>query len=185
MIIQLEKNIEAAQYQNLTQKLESINYQYTKVKTQFQEYLVAIGKQEFDIRSIGVLDGVQDLHRVSDNYKLVSSKWKVQDTIIDLGDGVKIGGGLISHLVTEIEITCLPKDLPEYIEVDLAELELGETIQMSEITLPKGITSVALSHGEDHDMGVVTCAKPRGSDEDDEAEATAETEATTEEAAGE
>ncbi|MFT5645886.1 MAG: 3-deoxy-7-phosphoheptulonate synthase [Aureispira sp.] len=93
MIIQLEKNIEAAQYQHLTQKLESINYQYTKVKTQFQEYLVAIGKQEFDIRSIGVLDGVQDLHRVSDNYKLVSSKWKVQETVIDLGDGVKIGGG--------------------------------------------------------------------------------------------
>ena len=96
MIIQLEKNIQAAQYQNLTQKLESINYQYTKVKTQFKEYLVAIGKQEFDIRSIGVLDGVQDLHRVSDNYKLVSSKWKVQDTIIDLGDGVKIGGGHFS-----------------------------------------------------------------------------------------
>lgn len=93
MIIQLENNIEAAQYQHLTQKLESINYQYTKVKTQFQEYLVAIGKQEFDIRSIGVLDGVQDLHRVSDNYKLVSSKWKVQETVIDLGDGVKIGGG--------------------------------------------------------------------------------------------
>ena len=98
MIIQLEKNIQAAEYQHLTQKLASINYQYTKVKTQFQEYLVAIGKQEFDIRSIGVLDGVQDLHRVSDNYKLVSSKWKVQDTIIDLGDGVKIGGGHFSAM---------------------------------------------------------------------------------------
>jgi 3-deoxy-7-phosphoheptulonate synthase len=96
MIIQLEKSIQAAQYQNLTQQLEAINYQYTKVKTQFQEYLVAIGKQDFDIRSIGVLEGVQDLHRVSDNYKLVSSKWKVQDTVIDLGDGVKIGSGHFS-----------------------------------------------------------------------------------------
>ena len=97
----------------------------------------------------------------------------------DTCSGVKLGGGLISHLVTEIEIACLPKDLPEFIEVDVAELELGSTLQLSEITLPKGITSVALSHGEDHDMGVVTCSKPRGSAEDEDAgEAT-------EEAAGE
>lgn len=93
MIIQLEQNITSGQYQNLVEKLASINYEYTKVQTQFQEYLVAIGKQAFDIRDIGVMEGVKDLHRVSDNYKLVSSKWKVQDTIIDLGDGVKIGGG--------------------------------------------------------------------------------------------
>ncbi|BDS14491.1 3-deoxy-7-phosphoheptulonate synthase [Aureispira anguillae] len=93
MIIQLEKNISNTQYKELIEKLKSINYQYTSVKTQFQEYLVAIGKQAFDIRSIGVLDGVKDLHRVSDNYKLVSSKWKVKDTVIDLGDNVKIGGG--------------------------------------------------------------------------------------------
>ena len=97
----------------------------------------------------------------------------------DTCSGVKLGGGLISHLVTEIEIACLPKDLPEFIEVDVAELELGSTLQLSEITLPKGITSVALSHGEDHDMGVVTCSKPRGSAEDEDAEEA------TEEAAGE
>ena len=93
--------------------------------------------------------------------------------------GVKLGGGLISHLVTEIEIACLPKDLPEFIEVDVADLELGATLQLSEITLPKGITSVALSHGEDHDLGVVTVTKPRGSAEDEDAEAA------TEEATGE
>ena len=94
--------------------------------------------------------------------------------------GVKVGGGLLSHLITDIEIACLPKDLPEFIEVDVAELALGATLQMSEITLPKGITSVALSHGEDHDMGVITCSKPRGLDEDESA-----VEATTEEAASE
>lgn len=98
MIIQLEQNITAAQYQQLTQALEGINYAYTNVKTQFQEYLVAIGKQAFDIRGIGGMDGVKDLHRVSDNYKLVSSKWKVKDTIIDLGDGVNIGGGHFSMM---------------------------------------------------------------------------------------
>lgn len=93
MIIQLEKNIAPAQYEQLLQHLEAIQYQHTKVSTQFQDYLVAIGKKEFDIRSIGVLEGVQDLHRVSDQYKLVSSKWKVHNTVIDLGDGVKIGEG--------------------------------------------------------------------------------------------
>ena len=96
MIIQLEKNIEPKAYQKLLAHLEAIDYEHTKVSTQFQDYIVAIGKKEFDIRSIGVLDGVQDLHRVSDQYKLVSSKWKVQQTIIDLGDGVKIGEGHFS-----------------------------------------------------------------------------------------
>jgi 3-deoxy-7-phosphoheptulonate synthase len=96
MIIQLEKNIAANDYEQLLQKLADIQYQYTKVSTQFQDYIVAIGKKEFDIRSIGVLEGVKDLHRVSDQYKLVSSKWKVQPTVIDLGDGVKIGDGHFS-----------------------------------------------------------------------------------------
>ncbi|MCH2022160.1 MAG: 3-deoxy-7-phosphoheptulonate synthase [Saprospiraceae bacterium] len=93
MIIQIEKNISDKQYKNLIEKLDSINYKYTNVSTQFQDYLIAIGKQDFDIRSIGSMEGVKDLHRVSDNYKLVSRKWKVQETIIDLGDNVKIGGG--------------------------------------------------------------------------------------------
>jgi 3-deoxy-7-phosphoheptulonate synthase len=93
MIIQIEKNISDKQYKNLIHKLDAINYKYTNVSTQFQDYLVAIGKQAFDIRSIGVMEGVKDLHRVSDNFKLVSRKWKVQETIIDLGGDVKIGGG--------------------------------------------------------------------------------------------
>jgi 3-deoxy-7-phosphoheptulonate synthase len=93
MIIQLEKNISKEQYQVLVQQLELINYKHTNVSTQCQDYLVAIGKEAFDIRAIGTLGGVKDLHRVSDDYKLVSKKWKVNETIIDLGDNVKIGGG--------------------------------------------------------------------------------------------
>jgi 3-deoxy-7-phosphoheptulonate synthase len=93
MIIQLKKNISPAQYESITTKLSKVGYQHNEVQTQYQRYLVAIGKKEFDIRGIGQLAGVQDIHRVSDNYKLVSKKWKVQDTCIDLGDGVKIGAG--------------------------------------------------------------------------------------------
>jgi 3-deoxy-7-phosphoheptulonate synthase len=93
MIIQLEENISAQQYADLQQKLKEIQYQPTRVQTQDADYLIAVGKKEFDIRAIGALPGVRDVHRVSDDYKLVSRKWRVEDTVIDLGDGVRIGTG--------------------------------------------------------------------------------------------
>ena len=79
--------------------------------------------------------------------------------------GVKLGGGLIAHSMTDIEISCLPKDLPEYIEVDMAEVELGATVHLSDIKLPKGVESVALSHGEDHDLPVAAVNKPKAAEE--------------------
>lgn len=91
MIIQLDKDLKNEDLQNLKNKLESIHHSHNEVKTQYGHYLIAVGKKEFDIRSVGNLKGVADLHKVSDAYKLVSKKWKVQDTNIDLGDQVKIG----------------------------------------------------------------------------------------------
>ena len=79
--------------------------------------------------------------------------------------GVKLGGGLIAHSMTDIEISCLPKDLPEYIEVDMTEVELGATVHLSDIKLPKGVESVALSHGEDHDLPVAAVNKPKAVEE--------------------
>jgi large subunit ribosomal protein L25 len=79
--------------------------------------------------------------------------------------GVKLGGGLIAHSMTDIEISCLPKDLPEYIEVDMAEVELGATVHLSDIKLPKGVESVALSHGDDHDLPVAAVNKPKAVEE--------------------
>ena len=79
--------------------------------------------------------------------------------------GVKLGGGLIAHSMTDIEISCLPKDLPEYIEVDMAEVELGQTVHLSDIKLPKGVESVALGHGEDHDLPVAAVNKPKAVEE--------------------
>ena len=79
--------------------------------------------------------------------------------------GVKLGGGLIAHSMTDIEISCLPKDLPEYIEVDMAEVELGGTVHLSDIKLPKGVESVALSHGGDHDLTVAAVNKPKAVEE--------------------
>jgi len=93
MIIQLEKEITNDQLSQLEDKLADINYKTNQVETQYGKYIIGIGKKAFDIRAIGTLPGILDIHRVSDAYKLVSRKWKTQDTAIDLGDGVKIGGG--------------------------------------------------------------------------------------------
>ncbi|WP_439134356.1 50S ribosomal protein L25/general stress protein Ctc [Pseudomaricurvus sp.] len=82
--------------------------------------------------------------------------------------GVKLQGGKAIHTMTELEIECLPANLPEFIEVDLADIELGQTLHISDLTLPKGVTSVALSHGEDHDGAVVSIIKPKGMVEADE-----------------
>ncbi|GAB1262538.1 50S ribosomal protein L25/general stress protein Ctc [Aurantivibrio plasticivorans] len=84
--------------------------------------------------------------------------------------GVKMQGGVVSHSMTELDITCLPQNLPEFIEVDLAEVEVGQIIHISDLKLPKGVESVALSHGEDHDLPVASINKPKGSSSDDAAE---------------
>ena len=93
MIIQLESNITTDQKEQLKEKLSQIQYKTSEVSTQFNNYIIGVGKKEFDIRQIGTLSGIKDIHRVSDAYKLVSKKWKIEDTEIDLGDGQKIGTG--------------------------------------------------------------------------------------------
>lgn len=76
--------------------------------------------------------------------------------------GVKTGGGIVSHAMTQLEISCLPADLPEFIEVDLQDVEVGQIVHISDLKLPKGVESVALSHGAEHDLPVAAIHKPRG-----------------------
>ena len=75
--------------------------------------------------------------------------------------GVKLGGGLLSHNMTELDISCLPANLPEYLEVDVAAVEIGQILHISDIVLPEGVESVALSHGESHDLPIFTINKPK------------------------
>lgn len=65
--------------------------------------------------------------------------------------GVKVDGGMISHLMNEVEVTCLPKDLPENIQLDVTNLHLGESLHLSDITLPEGAQITAFSHGDEHE----------------------------------
>lgn len=81
--------------------------------------------------------------------------------------GVKQQGGVVTHGMTELDIECLPGDLPEYIEVDLTNVSVGDILHISDIVLPKGVVSVALSHGADHDLPIAAIHKPRGAASDD------------------
>ena len=83
--------------------------------------------------------------------------------------GVKTGGGTIMRTLPELEIVCLPKDLPEFLEIDVADLGAGESIHISQINFPKGVSSVDLQHGPDTDHAVVSVLAPRGGSAEGEA----------------
>lgn len=76
--------------------------------------------------------------------------------------GVRMGGGNILHNLAEVEISCLPADLPQFIEVDMNTLDVGSSVHLSGLALPTGVTIVALSYGEDRDIPVVSVVLPRG-----------------------
>ena len=82
--------------------------------------------------------------------------------------GVKQQGGIISHTVNEVEVSCLPKHLPEFIEVDMAKVELGQIVHMSDLKLPVGVELVSLSH--DSDLAVASIHAPRVAVEEDAAD---------------
>ncbi|HEY7884290.1 MAG TPA: 50S ribosomal protein L25/general stress protein Ctc [Cellvibrionaceae bacterium] len=116
-----------------------------------------------------------DFFRVSKTKKLQTSV-PLHFLNEDTSKGVKQQGGQIIHNMVQLEVSCLPANLPEFIEVDLAEVEVGQVVHISDIKLPKGVTSVALSHGADHDLPVVAINKPKGATEDADAEDEADSE---------
>ena len=79
--------------------------------------------------------------------------------------GVKTGGGKVSHVMTEIDVTCLPGNLPEFIAVDIGHLELGHSIHVAELTLPEGVELVAHLLHENPAVVAVTLPKGMKSDE--------------------
>jgi 3-deoxy-7-phosphoheptulonate synthase len=96
MIIQLTQGISDSDKADVQKKMEAMGMKAAEVKTQHQTYFVGIGKKEFDIRDLGQMHGVLDIHRVSDDYKLVSRKWKVGRSQLTLSNGVTIGNGSLA-----------------------------------------------------------------------------------------
>jgi large subunit ribosomal protein L25 len=90
----------------------------------------------------------------------------------DIAPGVKVAGGAVQHIVNDIDITCLPKDLPEFIEVDLSELQAGHSIHVSGMKLPAGVESTKLNKGDDITVATIVMTRAMSA-EDEAAEAAA------------
>ena len=99
-----------------------------------------------------------DLQRIDENKKL-SVKIPFHFLNEDIAPGVKLEGGVVSHIMVDVDISCLPKDLPTYIEVDLVNLSIGDSIHLSEIKAPEGVELTALS--EENDPIITSVSKPK------------------------
>ncbi len=108
-----------------------------------------------------------DFQRV-DRTKKIHTKVPLHFLNEETAKGVK-AGGIVQHSMTELDIQCLPQDLPEFIEVDLLKVELGGIVHISDITLPAGVESIELLHGAEHDLPVASIIKPRGMADDETA----------------
>ena len=75
--------------------------------------------------------------------------------------GVKVSGGQVNHLINDIEISCLASNLPEYLEIDVQEMDIGDTVSLSEIKLPEGVEITILQQDEDRDQAVVSLTETR------------------------
>jgi large subunit ribosomal protein L25 len=107
-----------------------------------------------------------DFQRVSDDIELTMQVPLHFTNEIDC-PAVKLNGGLISHEASDVEIRCLPKNLPEFIEVDLAEMDINDVVHLSDLKLPEGVTITALEHGSSHDLPVAHANKRREEEEED------------------
>ena len=87
----------------------------------------------------------------------------------DIAPGVKLRGGIVNHLMNNVEVHCLAKDLPEFIEVDVSPLNVGESLHLSDLNLPNGVEIPGLEAGSEHDLPVVAIVLPRAAVESEEA----------------
>lgn len=104
-----------------------------------------------------------DFQRVSKDHKI-----RVQVPLHFVGEDVSVGvkkGGVVTHNFVQVEVLCLPGDLPEFIEVDASGIDLGKSLYLSELKMPPGVEVVALAHGEERDVPVVAVQLPRAEQE--------------------
>ena len=85
-----------------------------------------------------------------------------------MAPGVKLRSGIVTHLMKHVDVTCLAKDLPEFIEVDVSPLDVGDSVHLSDLKLPSGVEIPGLVAGEEHDLPVVSIVLPRAAMETEE-----------------
>lgn len=108
-----------------------------------------------------------DFYRVSADHKL-HIKIPLRYTNEDKCEGIKIDGGMLIRNINEVEVNCLPGNIPEYIEIDVQDLRLNQHVHLSDIAWPEGVESVDLSYGEEHDLSAATIAEQRVIEEQEE-----------------
>jgi large subunit ribosomal protein L25 len=107
-----------------------------------------------------------DFLRVDDSHKL-----KVHVPLHFINEASSVGvkrGGVVTHSMTDVEVLCMPSALPEYIEVDMAAVDVGSTLHLSDLVLPQGVEIPELLHGHEHDHPVVQIVKPKTADSSSE-----------------
>ena len=123
--------------------------------------------RDFQVHAFKQLVLHADFQRVDQNQK-IHVKVPLHFVNAEISPAVKLGGAIISHVMNELDVTCLPGDLPEFVEVDLSTVEVGATVHLSNITLPKGVSAVL--HGQD-DPTIATASVPAGQVSADDAAA--------------
>lgn len=105
-----------------------------------------------------------DFQRVDPSQKL-HQKVPLHFINADIAPGVKLSGGLVSYAITELEITCLPANLPAFIEVDMQNLKVGQALHVRDVTLPKGVSVV--THGQDSNPVIASIIAKKGGSEEE------------------
>jgi large subunit ribosomal protein L25 len=106
-----------------------------------------------------------DLQRIDENVEL-TMRVPIHFLNEEACVGVKLGGGTISHLLNDLEVICLPRDLPEFITVDVATMNIGDTIHLGDVVIPPNVQLAALAHGGDPTQPVVSVQAARISEEE-------------------
>jgi large subunit ribosomal protein L25 len=117
--------------------------------------------RDFQVHAYKQLVLHADFQRVDPNQK-IHVKVPLHFINADISPAVKLGAGIISHVLTDLDITCLPKDLPEFLEVDLSGMELGHSLHVAELKLPAGVSVVQAKENPT----IATASKPGGSKAD-------------------
>ena len=148
--------------ENLTLEQKEVQYhlQNEAFYTQVLELNVGGKKQDVLLRDLQHHPYRQDILHM--DLQRVEAKKEVHVNVPlhfineDIAPGVKQEGGAISHVVTEVVVACLPKDIPEFIDVDLGELHIGEIVHLSDLKMPAGVEVLELRQGEEHDSAVAS-----------------------------
>mgnify|MGYP003573999737 FL=1 len=162
----------------LAQKDVQYELQHEAFFTQVLELNIGGKKQDVLLRDLQHHPYKQDIMHM--DFQRVEAKKEMHVNVPlhfineDIAPGVKTEGGAISHVMSEVEVVCLPKDIPEFIDVDLGELHLGEIVHLSDLKMPAGVEVFALKQGEEHDSAVASIHTRKVAEEPEAGEAAGE-----------